>query len=79
MSEKKGYVIDKQKTVKKLLGEQDFQVAWDVGSNDGFYSKLLVKNTLKVFQWTSTGSALKKLFDQQEKHKQYFSHDIRPV
>ena len=44
VSEKEGYVIDKQKTVNKLLGEQDFQLAWDVGSNDGFYSRIIGKN-----------------------------------
>ena len=41
VSEKEGYVIDKQKTVNNLLSKYNFVLAWDVGSNDGFYSRII--------------------------------------
>ena len=41
ISEKKGYVIDKEKTVKSFLEKEKYNLTWDVGSNDGFFSRII--------------------------------------
>ena len=43
LDEKEEYVIDKQKTVLSFLKEEKYNICWDVGSNDGFFSYLKCK------------------------------------
>ena len=39
ISEKEGYVKDKELTVESLLNGRTYDVIWDIGSNDGYYSR----------------------------------------
>ncbi|MDC1518963.1 hypothetical protein N8389_06900 [Flavobacteriaceae bacterium] len=41
ISEKKGYVIDKVDTVRSFLEEKKYSLTWDIGSNDGFFSRII--------------------------------------
>jgi len=43
ISEKKDYVIDKKRTIKSFLENEQYNLVWDVGSNDGFFSRILAK------------------------------------
>jgi len=39
ISEKKEYVKDKEETVSKFLSEKTYSICWDIGANDGYYSR----------------------------------------
>lgn len=41
ISEKKDYVDDKEKQIIELLKSNKYELIWDIGSNDGFYSRKL--------------------------------------
>ena len=41
ISEKKGYVIDKENKVNSFLKNEKFNLVWDIGSNDGFFSRII--------------------------------------
>ena len=41
LSEKKGYVVDKQNTLKSFLENNKYKLCWDIGSNDGFFSRII--------------------------------------
>ena len=43
ISEKKGYVIDKENTVKSFLKDEKYDIVWDIGSNDGFFSRIIAE------------------------------------
>ena len=43
ISEKKEYVIDKENTIRSFLKNEKYNLAWDVGSNDGFFSRIIVE------------------------------------
>ena len=56
ISEKKNYVIDKERTINTFLHDKNFNLVWDMGSNDGFYSRLIAskfsKNVFSLdFDW----------------------------
>ena len=44
LNEKEEYVIDKEKTVLTFLKHEKYNICWDVGSNDGFFSYLIAKD-----------------------------------
>jgi len=37
--EKESYVIEKEKVIEEFLKDRKFKIVWDIGSNDGFYSR----------------------------------------
>ena len=39
VSEKKDYVKDKEETIESMLKDVKHNVVWDIGSNDGYYSR----------------------------------------
>lgn len=41
ITEKKDYVIDKENTVKFFLKDENYNLTWDIGSNDGFFSRII--------------------------------------
>ena len=41
ISEKKGYVIDKENKVNSFLKNKKYNLVWDIGSNDGFFSRII--------------------------------------
>lgn len=41
ISEKNGYVIDKENTVKSFIDKKNYNLSWDIGSNDGFFSRII--------------------------------------
>ena len=41
LSEKKGYVVDKQNTLKSFLENEKYKLCWDIGSNDGLFSRII--------------------------------------
>ena len=41
ISEKKEYVIDKENTIRTFLENEKYNLAWDIGSNDGFFSRII--------------------------------------
>ena len=41
ISEKKDYVIDKENTIKSFLKDENYNLTWDIGSNDGFFSRII--------------------------------------
>ncbi|MEL0008534.1 MAG: hypothetical protein VW741_01560 [Flammeovirgaceae bacterium] len=45
--EKEGYVLDKEKTVLSFIKREKYDLCWDIGSNDGFFSYLISKNNTK--------------------------------
>ena len=43
ISEKKEYVIDKENTIRTFLENEKYNLAWDIGSNDGFFSRIIAE------------------------------------
>tara|TARA_B100001057_G_C22825862_1_gene941393 strand:+ start:822 stop:2195 length:1374 start_codon:yes stop_codon:yes gene_type:complete len=39
--EKEVYVIEKEKAIEEFLKDKNYKIVWDIGSNDGFYSRKL--------------------------------------
>ena len=39
VSEKKDYVLNKENIIEQLLKNKSYNIVWDVGANDGFYSR----------------------------------------
>ncbi len=47
ITEKKSYVSDKEDSVNSFLNNLSFNLAWDIGSNDGYYSRVIAKKYSK--------------------------------
>lgn len=45
VSEKKEYVIDKEETINEFIKNLRVKLSWDIGSNDGYYSRLIAKES----------------------------------
>jgi hypothetical protein len=43
ITEKKDYVIDKENSIRTFLKGENYNLTWDVGSNDGFYSRIIAE------------------------------------
>jgi len=41
ITEKKDYVIDKENSIKSFLKDGNYKLTWDIGSNDGFFSRII--------------------------------------
>ena len=41
ISEKKGYVTDKKTSINSFLKNEKYNLVWDIGSNDGFFSRII--------------------------------------
>ena len=48
VSEKKEYVIDKEDTINEFIRQLKVKLSWDIGSNDGYYSRLLASKSSKM-------------------------------
>lgn len=47
INEKKKYVIDKENTIKSFLEKEKYDLVWDIGSNDGFFSRVIAQKYSK--------------------------------
>ena len=43
ITEKKDYVIDKENSIKSFLKGEKYELTWDIGSNDGFFSRIIAE------------------------------------
>lgn len=48
VSEKKEYVLDKEKTLIEFIKDLKIKLAWDIGSNDGYYSRLIAHESIET-------------------------------
>ena len=48
ISEKKEYVIDKEQTINEFTKQLKLGLSWDIGSNDGYYSRFLANKSSKM-------------------------------
>ena len=54
--EKNLYLIDKKATISKMVTDKGLSIAWDLGANDGLFSRLIPKETSVLsmdFDWKS--------------------------
>ena len=42
--EKKGYVVNKKNTINSFLNSKKYDLIWDVGSNDGLFSRIIAES-----------------------------------
>ena len=45
ISEKKNYVYEKENTIERFLKNNTYKTVWDIGANDGFYSRKVAELT----------------------------------
>ncbi|MDA7694690.1 class I SAM-dependent methyltransferase [Flavobacteriaceae bacterium] len=47
ISEKEEYFNDKQNTIKSFLENKNYNLTWDIGSNDGYFSRVIANDISK--------------------------------